>query len=344
MTTRTLLDLTIEEVACKSGVLLADHDVRSLLAGTPMEEWSTVFDRPPDFESGVRPEFIEDLVRVLRAGVGNLPDATPGGILSMRRLKRLIDSGTDLGPIIKAFEEWTENTKSKVLGEEAVREVAKMANAPLESVIEVCLAFADQMDRSLALLGAQPSEWDGVLPLSELFDVEAVPNSAEAYLDQRYIDYLAAQGEQLSKIHWRNFERLTAEFFKRAGYEVRLGPGSKDGGVDVRVWPAGSGSVGPPLLLIQCKRYRAGELVELSYVKALWTDVHFEGAAGGLIATTARVSPEGKRVSHARKYSLSFAESESVKGWTKTMWRHSWDTTNHRSVGVGTYMLPPIVP
>src|SRR5712692_4366543 len=31
-------------------------------------------------------------------------------------------------------------------------------------------------------------------------------------------------------IHWRNFERLTTEFFRRQGYEVDLGKGRKDGG------------------------------------------------------------------------------------------------------------------
>jgi hypothetical protein len=29
------------------------------------------------------------------------------------------------------------------------------------------------------------------------------------YLDQRYIDYLAKNGEEMRNMHWRNFERLT---------------------------------------------------------------------------------------------------------------------------------------
>ena len=30
----------------------------------------------------------------------------------------------------------------------------------------------------------------------------------ETYLDQRFLDFLAVNGEEVKKIHWRNFERL----------------------------------------------------------------------------------------------------------------------------------------
>ena len=145
-------------------------------------------------------------------------------------------------------------------------------------------------------------------------------------------------------MYWRNFERLTAEYFDRNGYAVTLGPGSKDGGVDIRLWPKDSDKTLPPLMLIQCKRYKQGSLVDVEYVKALWSDVDFEGAQSGLIATTARISPDGKRVCEARKYPLAFAENEAVKGWTRSMWRFSWDQEKRQTVGVGNYLLPPVVP
>jgi hypothetical protein len=49
--------------------------------------------------------------------------------------------------------------------------------------------------------------------LDRLFQGEYIPNDSEVYLDQRYIDYLAKNGEDMGRIHWRNFERLTPEFF-----------------------------------------------------------------------------------------------------------------------------------
>jgi hypothetical protein len=56
-----------------------------------------------------------------------------------------------------------------------------------------------------------------------LFEGEHIPDDPTAYLDQRYIDYLAKNSEEMGRIHWRNFERLTTEFFRRLGYELDLG-------------------------------------------------------------------------------------------------------------------------
>jgi hypothetical protein len=66
--------------------------------------------------------------------------------------------------------------------------------------------------------------WDGVIPLSDLFEREGVPDGATGFFDQRYIDYLSAQGQDLQAIHWRQFEHLTAEFFARSGYDVEITP------------------------------------------------------------------------------------------------------------------------
>ncbi len=120
-------------------------------------------------------------------------------------------------------------------------------------------------------------------------------------------------------MHWRNFERLTAQFFKRQNYEVVLGPGTKDGGVDVRVWTNKESKAGPPMMLIQCKRCK--NVIGIESIKAFWADVHFEGAEKGLIATTSSVSRDSKKVSEARKWPMSFAEAEQVQQWARSMWR-----------------------
>ncbi|MGE6758802.1 restriction endonuclease [Corallococcus interemptor] len=333
-----------ETVACRSGILLTDHDVRSLVQGTPLEQWTEVFDRPQDAEIRVRPEFVEDFVRVLRAAIGNLPDATPGGILSMRRLKRLADRDIDITPIFDAISSLMDSGRHKSIDEQFVKEVISITRMPFEVVAEVVLALADHQERDSLIMHPMSSEWDGARPLSDLFSGETVPKDPERYFEQRFIDFLVAQGERLDKMHWRNFERLTAEYFHRKDYAVVLGPGSKDGGVDIRLWPKDADKSLPPLMLIQCKRYKRDTLVELEYVKALWADVSFEGAQGGLIATTARISPDGKRIAEARKYALSFAENESVKDWTRSMWRYSWDEEKRQTVGVGNFLLPPVVP
>ena len=58
-----------------------------------------------------------------------------------------------------------------------------------------------------------------------------------------------------------------------------LGKGTKDGGVDVRVWTDREAKAGPPMMLIQCKRYK--DVVGIETVKAFWADVHFRGRREG---------------------------------------------------------------
>jgi hypothetical protein len=50
--------------------------------------------------------------------------------------------------------------------------------------------------------------------------------------------------------------------------------------------------------------------VGVETIKALWADVHFEGAEMGLIATTSAVSRDGQKLCEVRKWPMSFAEAD----------------------------------
>jgi hypothetical protein len=77
---------------------------------------------------------------------------------------------------------------------------------------------------------------------------------------------------------------------------VDLGPGTKDGGIDVRVWTDKEAKAGPPIMLIQCKRTK--DNVGIETVKAFWADVQFHKAESGLIATTAAVTRDSNAHEH----------------------------------------------
>lgn len=344
MPIREILDLVEEELAIRAGLLLTDHDVFMLLDNTPLKPWTERLRGNPDEIIGVRAEFFEDITRVLRAAVGNLPDGTPGSLLMIRRMNEILEMGLDPNPVIKTFSEEIETGNYQIIGKEICDAVKRKTGASDLLVGSVFLMFADVLERSANVLLTRHSEasWDGVVPLSDFFSNETIPDNSDAYLDQRFLDYLTAQPDDFHRMHWRNFERFVAEFFSRQGYDIKLGPGTKDGGVDVRVWPAGE-TIGPPLMLIQCKRYAKNSLVNVEYVKALWSDVVFEEAQKGLIVTTSRVTPEGKRLASVRKYPLDFAENEKVKEWTRSMWRYSWEGKASTD-GVGRYLIPPFYP
>jgi len=215
----------------------------------------------------------------------------------------------------------SESGKYTSVDDEATEEIIKLSGAEPLDVFEFLIAISKMQERKMNFLygRVRQKQWDGSVPLDKLFGGEHVPDDPNVYLDQRYIDYLAKNSEDFGKIHWRNFERLTTEFFHRQGYEVDLGKGTKDGGVDVRVWTDQESKAGPPLMLIQCKRYK--DVIGIDTVKAFWSDVHFEGAQKGLIATTSSVSRDAKRLCDVRKWPMTFAESDEVQRWARTMWR-----------------------
>lgn len=337
---RLFLDVVSEQVAIKCGLLLTDFDILTILDQSPIAPWTQTLRTSESEWFTVRPEFLQDVVRVVRAGVGNLPDATPGDVAGGAYLDSVSKLGGDVAIIADAFSSVLKRLKPKQIDSHFAKRLSEECAQPLQAVNAFLLALNENLDRD-SLLSPLTADWDGVQSLESLFSDEVNPGDADTFIDQRFLDYLAVNTDRLDKIHWRNFERLTAEFFKRADYVVSLGPGSKDGGVDVRIWRSGERNNSPPLILIQCKRLTAGQLVSVEYVKALWTDVHFEGADSGMVATTSRVSPAGKKVCQARGYNLSFAESEQVQEWAQTMWRYSWDT-KRKSICVGEYVIPPV--
>ena len=273
----------------------------------------------------LRPEDIEDVIVHLRYRVGDLPDSLPPVASRIRWAVEMQKQGVNLTPIYEATEDYCgieEVHNGWRRGSSRNGQAFENARNPRPSVsLSHC-----QPNESFGRLVPGQSGLDlssGAIPLRSVFESEMIPNDPELYLDQRYIDYFVHNGEDLARMHWRNFERLTAEFFNQKGFEVQLGPGTKDGGVDVRVWPADSDRSGPPLILIQCKRYKTTNDVEIESVKAFWTDVAYEGAHRGLIATTSRIAPDGVKISRARKWPLGFMENKQVSHWVKTMWRHS---------------------
>jgi HJR/Mrr/RecB family endonuclease len=165
------------------------------------------------------------------------------------------------------------------------------------------------------------SDWNGVIPLNDLFETEITPSDSSKYFEQRFVNYLLENTQDISKMHWRNFERLVTQYFSEKGYHVELGKGTKDGGIDIRIWSKESSKNGPPLIIIQCKRHKNMKIgVEL--VKSFYADVLYEKAGTGLIATTTSVTSGGQKLIKARGYNIEVAESEEIAKMVKEMWKN----------------------
>ncbi len=313
------LDLASEEIACSTGVLLTDQNLHTLSHRYEIDELQGL--ERGERETVIRPEDFEDAVLNLRVAIGNLPDTKMAQFVFLDACMALSKKGAAPFKISEAYLAVSDSGKYSSLTDEATEEIIKLSRAEPIQVYEFLIGVAESQRRQLNFLYGRVTRkaWDGTVALDKLFSGEHIPGDPTVYLDQRYIDFLAKNGEDFGRIHWRNFERLTTEFFRRQGYEVDLGKGTKDGGVDVRVWTDREAKAGPPMMLIQCKRYK--DVVGIETVKAFWADVHFEGAEKGLIATTSSISGDAKKLRDVRKWPMSFAESDEVHRWARTMWR-----------------------
>ena len=312
------LDVASEEVACSSGVLLSDANIRRLAGRYHINELRGI--TRTDRETVLRAEELEEAILNLRVAIGELPDNKMGQFFFVDVAKQMWMTGGHRRKLACAFVAVADSGRYQSVTSDAINEIAKRSGQRTDHVLAFAAAWSEFGRRNHQLSKRRVDiEWDGIVQLDRLFEGEHIPDDPTVYLDQRYIDYLAKNGEEMTRMHWRNFERLTTEFFRRQGYEVDLGPGTKDGGIDVRVWTDKEAKAGPPIILIQCKRTK--DNVGIETVKAFWADVVFVRAQSGLIATTAAVTRDSKAMCEVRQYPLTFAEGNKVKGWSRSMWR-----------------------
>ncbi|KAB2805313.1 restriction endonuclease [Phaeocystidibacter luteus] len=253
-----------------------------------------------ELEHNIHPYFIGDVDKMMKWH--------EEGIDPIKVLKRLVDG----------LAEHHDEENPKLIDPEPILKAVLMEKiAPPEVIFELFNSLVKNQKLSNTIFPVEQVLWDGGTSLNDLFERESIPNSPDGFIDQKFINYLQANPNKLELMHWRNFERLTAEFFHRHGYKVDLGPGVNDGGVDVRVFDPKDDS--KPLVIIQCKRHKESNQVKIETVKSFYSDVEFEGAKKGLIATTSRIAEGGKKVVSIRKYPLQFAENEEIKNWVNKM-------------------------
>ncbi len=328
-TNRDILDSIIEITAQKSKILLTDNDIRYLSLHHPSIEYiSNLVDLDPEEIMTIRAEDLNEEIIYLRKAIGNLDKIeTPAGVLA-QGIRALMEKGYDFNKVNPAFLELSMNRDGFSKGN--ISKIATKHDLPVESLLEYKSIF--ERFKELSIIDEiHPTDsvvdimkWDGIKSLSDLFQVEIVPDKSSKYIDQEFINYLKENEHDLDKMHWRNFERLVAEFFRKVGYHVELGPGTNDGGIDIRVWSDFKSSEGPPLIIIQCKRYSEGNKVSIDTVKAFYADVIHEKTGFGLIATTSSIAIGGKKIINARGYNITTAESTEVKRMIYEMWRESF--------------------
>lgn len=102
----------------------------------------------------------------------------------------------------------------------------------------------------------------------------------------------------LETMSWREFEGLTAEVFRRKGYQVvERGGDGPDGGVDLEL------SAGKDKYLVQCKQWKV-QKVGVTIVRELYGVMAAEGAVGGFVVASGEFTEEAERFVEGRSIEL----------------------------------------
>lgn len=137
------------------------------------------------------------------------------------------------------------------------------------------------------------------------------PDIAEVY--EELFAHFAQRPEDLQRLPPREFEILLSRVFQGQGFRTELGPGSGDGGVDVRMWQRDP--IGDILTLVQAKRYASKRSIELEAVSALSGVVEDERASRGLLVTTSRFLPSSVSFAARQNGRIVLADSQDVARW-----------------------------
>ena len=132
-------------------------------------------------------------------------------------------------------------------------------------------------------------------------------------LDHELYTYFGDHPEQLSDLRWRDFEKILAALLGSQGYEVELGPGRNDGGVDIRLLQRDP--IGDILTLVQAKRYSPHRKIKLEAVQALHGVSTAEGADRSMFVTTSTYSPSASTFAGRNNVPMVLHTSSDVQRW-----------------------------
>lgn len=136
-----------------------------------------------------------------------------------------------------------------------------------------------------------------------------------AEINAELVSYLAQHPETMLELKPRKFEELVAELFRAKGYDVELGRGTKDGGVDIRAFLRSD--IGALLTLIQCKRQSARNKVNVDVVRGLYGVVNRDDASCGMIVTTSTFTRDARSEQQRLEHRIHLADYTNLINWLR---------------------------
>lgn len=119
--------------------------------------------------------------------------------------------------------------------------------------------------------------------------------------------------DDLLKLDWRQFEILLAQTLQSNGFEVELGTGRNDKGVDLHLFQRDP--LGDILTLVQAKRYGPSRKINIDAVAALHGVRDVENAQYGMFITTSSYLPSARQWAARTNGKLLLKDSSDVISW-----------------------------
>lgn len=188
----------------------------------------------------------------------------------------------------------------------------------------------DQFDTIIRGLGFYHEQWDGASLYLHARD-DALAASYDSYFRWKWIcsllepdfadiheeiyAHFVERPDDLHRLHWRDFEKLLARIFANQGFETELGPGSNDGGADVRLLQRDP--LGDLLTLVQAKKYAPHHKVGYSAVAELNGAADFHRAQRTILVTTSSYQPKAREFSARGTVPMELKTSDDVIEWCR---------------------------
>ncbi len=132
----------------------------------------------------------------------------------------------------------------------------------------------------------------------------------------RLLEQLRSFQISLHDLHWRQLEELVAEMLTQDGYHVQLGPGTKDGGVDIIAMKEDP-ITGFFMAVWQAKKLKAGNKVDIHVIRELADTRQQHKATKGIIVTTTSLTKGALERIEQDCYTLGKVDGNDLFSWIR---------------------------
>ena len=125
-------------------------------------------------------------------------------------------------------------------------------------------------------------------------------------------------GISLNNLTWREFEEFVADLLQKDGYNVELGPGRKDGGVDI-IAIKELDPIGKVMSVWQAKKLKASNKVDLKVIRELSDARNESKASKGIIVTSTFLTSNALERVRRDQYILGKVDRDDLYQWMQRL-------------------------